>query len=844
MIGARYTCCDSGRRAAVAAAEGLTGIDYVEVAVGRTVADPTEIRVRLVSPLPLPGPALTGQNFAITGGVRFPAPVVAPAVETLKNQQSVLGYRLTLPGGQPTDFSTYSLSIVRGAGARRPPDGFDPRLSSVEISFKRDCPTDFDCAPEDGTPPQSFANEALIIDRTARDWPALRRQLLDRMAELVPGFTGAESADFTTTLVEALAYRLDQQSYRLDWIGTEALPTTAREPRSLVRHARLVDYVPPQGGSARVPVAATLGAGGPEGAVMPARTPVLVRQGDAPPVLGIGGYAARLQGEVPVVFETLADLPLWSWRNAIGFHTWSDDTCLLPRGATQATLVDTGGGAGPIRAGDLLVLVETVAPDTGLAADADPQRRHMVRVTRAEPEEDLLAPSLRLVTVTWGAADALPFDLVLSARPDGANAARGEVACAAVLGNVTLADHGASLPPPEHLTGVAQGEDVPVEATSSATADSLRPVLTPPEPEPGFVWRPKLDRADLSRIAPVDLTAPPDTAPAAALMTVTPEAALPALDLHDDFSIWRARRDLVSAGAFERGFVVETTIDGRAALRFGDGVNGLEPAPGSTIRATARIGVGTRGNIGPGALAHCVLPVPLESAAITITNPLAASGGADPADAATIRASAPEAFRVQDRAITPEDYAEVAMRHPEVVNATAIARWTGAWQTMLIYVDRAEGRQVDPGFRREVEDFLDRYRMIGCDVAVRAPRPAPLDIHLEICVAPSALRSEVAAAVRTALRPTGPADGSPGFFHPDRLTFGTPLYLSVLVATVMAVKDVASVTPRRFQRLGRRDAGELRAGVIRPAEAEILELADDPNFPERGRLTLNMGGGR
>lgn len=75
MIGARYTCCDPGRRAAVAAAEGLTGIDYVEVAVGRTVADPTEIRVRLVSPLPLPGPALTGENFAITGVCGSPHPL-------------------------------------------------------------------------------------------------------------------------------------------------------------------------------------------------------------------------------------------------------------------------------------------------------------------------------------------------------------------------------------------------------------------------------------------------------------------------------------------------------------------------------------------------------------------------------------------------------------------------------------------------------------------------------------------------------------------------------------------------------------------------------------------------
>ena len=92
--------------------------------------------------------------------------------------------------------------------------------------------------------------------------------------------------------------------------------------------------------------------------------------------------------------------------------------------------------------------------------------------------------------------------------------------------------------------------------------------------------------------------------------------------------------------------------------------------------------------------------------------------------------------------------------------------------------------------------------------------------------------------------PTGPLDGSVGFFHPDRFSFGTPLYASELIAAVMAVEGVESVRLLRFQRLGKLAQGEIAAGLIRPNELEVLQLSDDPSFPEQGRLSLVMGGGR
>jgi hypothetical protein len=184
------------------------------------------------------------------------------------------------------------------------------------------------------------------------------------------------------------------------------------------------------------------------------------------------------------------------------------------------------------------------------------------------------------------------------------------------------------------------------------------------------------------------------------------------------------------------------------------------------------------------------------------------------------------------------------MQHQEVGNAIAIPRWTGAWQTMLIYVDRKGGLPVDKGFRQILLSHLEFYRLMGFDVTLRGAVAAPLDIELFVCAKPGELRSAVSARVREALRPARGDNNLHGFFHPDNFTFGSSLYLSKLIAVVMAVEGVQSVTPRKFQRLGRLPQGELASGVIRPGAFEVLQLEDDPSFPEHGRLALALGGGR
>jgi hypothetical protein len=86
--------------------------------------------------------------------------------------------------------------------------------------------------------------------------------------------------------------------------------------------------------------------------------------------------------------------------------------------------------------------------------------------------------------------------------------------------------------------------------------------------------------------------------------------------------------------------------------------------------------------------------------------------------------------------------------------------------------------------------------------------------------------------------------GGRGFFHPDNLTFGEGIFLSKIVATAQAVPGVECVKVTRFQRLFESANHEIENGVLPLRVNEVAQLDNDPNFPEHGKLEIQVGGGR
>ena len=785
---------------AIRAAGTVNGIETLEVAS----VDQRTLRVVFVHPLPDeagavppgPAPALTAEQIAIEGGTR----IQGIQVESV----AAAGNELTVTADRAGDFSTYVLRVVASPLSETPPDGFDPVLAAIPFSFKVGCPSDFDCRPETGGAPRTVTEPP--IDYLAKDFRGLRRMMLERMGALMPDWRERNPADQTVMLVELLAYTADQLSYFQDAVAAEPYLETARRRPSLRRLARMLDYRMHDGCNARAWIHLGVAEGGDaDGAVLPARTPFLTASAGDAPVQTPAEAGALLDGGDPrvVAFESLHGQRLSSAHNEIELYTWSGSIPCLPAGATGATL--RSDPPLELAPGDALLLEETRSPATGSAADADPGKRWVVRLTAVAPATDPL-DGTPLVTVAWRSEDALPFQLCLAAEL-AAEGGPETVATSRARGNLVLADHGRALDEPP----------------------GLDPAVVPDDGRP---YRPRLARPGITVAEPY-VHAEAVLLPASRITAQDPRAALPWVRLSDGERDWVPRIDLLGSDRFSTGFVAEGEHDGSVHLRFGDGVHGLRPSAGDAFEAVYRIGSGPVGNVGAGSL-RCVVSDLQDF--LLVRNPLPATGGVLPEGAAEVRRSAPQAFRVQERAVTAEDWAAVAQRHPEVQKARARFRWTGSWHTVFLTLDRVGGRPVldDPEFTEEMLAFLDRFRVAGYDLELREPIFVPLDVQLRVCLAPGHFAADVRGELRSAFSTGELADGRRGFFHPDRFTFGKPLYTSELYARAMAVEGVASVEALRLQRWGQPPAGEREAGVVAPAENEILRCDSDPNLAENG----------
>jgi hypothetical protein len=849
----KFPCCDARRLEVIRHSGSKNAIDFVEV-LDRAAPPGVPRQCTLFVRLLRPGFTLTRANLRITGGERIrtvgvewcaaaddlPAEAEAGLTDTVDDLPRTLVMRTDGAG----DFSSYTLAIVANSDSSNPPDAFDPRLSSIAFSFKVECPTDFDCAQALACPPDVGARPE--IDYLAKDYQGFRRLMLDRLSLLVPGWTERSAADLGVALVELLAYAADNLSYQQDAIANEAYLPTARRRVSVRRHARLVDYVLHEGCNARALVHFDVDA---ENILLPGGTQLLTRTPGLPSVIAPDSHEWRdAIAAGAQVFETGHSAFLDEGLNELSFYTWGDDGCCLPRGCTHATL---RGHAGALRVGDILVLKEVVSPTTFRPEDADRTHRWAVRLTevffREDPSGQLFnevaadAP-VDVTEISWDAADALPFPLCLSVKPG--------VEISVALGNMVLVDHGLTVVG-ESLSAVPKGLLYPAAAATAGCRDKSEPTPIPPRFRPVLSQGPLTHGFDLAALLAVPIGDTEPWWPASSLLAIDPRTALPRIASLAGMSEatpdavpepWTARRDLLESDADATDFVVEVEDDGRARLRFGDATNGKRPDPKTTFTVSYRVGNGTRGNVGAESITHLVSAS--SGTFLEIGNPLPASGGVEPEDIEVARRDAPQAFRTQERAVTPADYAAAAERRPDVQRAAARFRWTGSWYTAFVTADRFGGADVDPPFKARLRRHLERFRMAGYDLEVNGPRYVPLDVALHICVRPGYFHEDVLQATTRVLSSDVLPDGRLGLFHPDNLSFGDAVFLSRVIAAAQAVEGVDSVRVERFQRLVNPSPTSLEEGVIAIGDLEIAQLANNPNFPERGQVTLSAGGGK
>lgn len=841
--GTRMFCDDTPRRRVVAA-YGFTGIDEIE-------ADGKKLCVRFFGAIPS---SLTKKDIRIEGGRRI-RDLRVTEIEVKLSDDPDLDSCLSITLDREGDFSVYTLRIVPG----RTDKLFDTRYASADFLFHPDCPRDQDCLETTPCPPEPRRSPEL--DYRAKDYASFRALLFDRYSQIIPEWKERHVPDVGVAVTEIMAYVGDYLSYYQDAVAAEAYLETAHQRISVRRHARLVDYLLHEGCNARAFVClqttenielspkdfsfATLT---PE---MRQRQTTVFAQDDLRSIHPADFTVFEPMGEAAIRLRVA--------HNEILFHTWGGAECCLPKGATRASLRDAAppddaqdntkddtadteqDAAKPperildLRVGDLLMFEEVLGPRTGNRTDADAAHRHAVRLTRITPDYDRVE-AVNVLEVEWGPEDALPFPLCLSSELDAPQCApRGNVSVA--RGNVVLADHGRRI---EETLGTVETKAVKAICRCEGGAEDVTIIPKP--------FSPALRYAPLTYAEPT----PPANTPASRLMKQDPRRAAPQIRLAGNHpaeavptQIWEARFDLLDADAKTPHFCVETDNDAKAHLRFGDGISGEPPQADTTFSAQYRFGCGTAGNIGAETLRAIIFRERRDGIGLTARNPLPAVGGVAPEALASAKLYAPGAFRLERRrAVIPEDFAAFAERDPRVQRAFTALRWTGSWYEAQTAID-AKGRETPPqSLLNDMEAVFSRVRRIGWDAVAIGASLIPVQLTLKVCIRPEYIAAQVVAVLKAKFSARILPDGTRGFFHPDNQIFGQGVAVSRIVAAAQSVPGVLSVQVQELHRYGEAPQQEIENGVLTLTSEEIAELEDDPNFPERGKLTITSQGGR
>jgi hypothetical protein len=174
--------------------------------------------------------------------------------------------------------------------------------------------------------------------------------------------------------------------------------------------------------------------------------------------------------------------------------------------------------------------------------------------------------------------------------------------------------------------------------------------------------------------------------------------------------LWTEAANFLASAPADRAYITIPNSTGGPTVEFGNGIQGSRTPTGqANIQALYRVGIGAAGMVSPGQLTQALdRPQGLQS----VTNPSAATGGADPATPAQARASAPLPTLTLSRVVSLEDYQNFALNTPGISLALATWTWLGTTRSIFLTVAGANGATFQPT-DQIVENLLSSFQTYG-----------------------------------------------------------------------------------------------------------------------------------
>lgn len=259
---------------------------------------------------------------------------------------------------------------------------------------------------------------------------------------------------------------------------------------------------------------------------------------------------------------------------------------------------------------------------------------------------------------------------------------------------------------------------------------------------------------------------------------------------------WSQVSTFVNTPATSTVFTIDVDANDVTNITFGDGVDGLIPALGLTIFASYTLIVGSLGNLPAGSVNVIVdiiqgLTIAVNSLGVPESSLMA--GGSDPESNDSIRVNAPVAFATQQRAVTLQDFANLALNVPGVVVANAVANHS---TSVSLYVLGPNITVPSPQLQALISAYFANATLAGVTLSQPTPNLIAVDIgsvanNVTLQVQPQYSQQATINAVVLALQ---------NLLTPPNTQFGMELQPSALYEAVMSVTGVDFVIIPVFTR--------------------------------------------
>jgi uncharacterized phage protein gp47/JayE len=156
---------------------------------------------------------------------------------------------------------------------------------------------------------------------------------------------------------------------------------------------------------------------------------------------------------------------------------------------------------------------------------------------------------------------------------------------------------------------------------------------------------------------------------------------------------WQEVDTLYGLNSRDQNYTVRLDDDGTPTISFGEPAARLKSGQ-QNVRATYRSQIGLAGNVAAGSITTLMSRPP---GLRGVTNPLPATGGANPQRLSAARKNAPLTVLTLERVVSVADYENFARAFAGVGKAQAIAVWSGETHLVYLTVAASDGTSVKTG---------------------------------------------------------------------------------------------------------------------------------------------------